>query len=342
MKLISLISLMLLVSAYNACAADKALSVLVEQARAEERVLPKTLTVYGRVQPDSDAVLTLSLPRAGLITHVGARLGQRVKHGDVLLEFSTSPTARMEFIKAKNAVDYAKAGLERQSRLFNEQMSTKSQVDGAKKALDDAKSALKALRAQGKGHVTEQVNAPVDGIITQINIKQGDRVQADTAALALATENRLVALLGAEPEDIRALKPGMAVMLKSVFISDYEALTKLREVHAMINPSTHLVDLLAPIPPEKTDPLILGSYLTAELTISKHKGVTVPRNAVLEDDKGRYVFTVVDERAKRIAVITGKESDRWIEIKSGVKAGQNVVTTGNYVLKDGNSIREAQ
>lgn len=434
MKLKNLIVLLFVISASSVFAADESVvSASVEQAKAKNKMLSDTLSVYGKVQPDPDAVLTLSLPRAGMITRVKSRPGQRVKHGDVLLEFSTSPTARNEYIQAQNAVDFAKAELARQNRLFNVevtsksqvktakkaladaesayiqaknavdfarselarnkrlfniQMSTKSQVNAAQKALDDAKSSLTqtkiavdyaktelakqnqlfnvdiatqsqvktakkaladaisqldALKNQGKNQKTAQIIAPVDGLITQINIKQGDLVQENTAALSLATESKLIALLGAEPEDIRALKPGMTVALKPVFTDGHMTLTKLREIHSMINPSTHLVDLLAPIPPEQTNHLILGSYLTAEITISKHQGVTVPRNAVLEDDNNdHFVFTVVDGKAKKVIVTTGLESDQWIEITSGIKAGQKVINTGNYVLEDGMRVRGPQ
>lgn len=325
----------------TATIADETTSALVTQATVIEKALHETITVYGQVQADPDAVLTLSLSRAGLVTRVSVRLGQRVKRGDALLEFSTSPTARMEYIQASNAVDYAQIELARQKRLLTEQMSTKAQVDAAQKGLADSQSTLQALQKQGKGNAFEKLLAPIDGIVTKINITQGDRVPADTIALALASEDRLIVQLGAEPEDIHLLKPGMPVTLKSVFVAGYEAKTQLREIHAMINPATRLVDILAPIPADKTENLVLGSYMSAELELNRHKGIAVPRSAVLEDKQGQYVFQIVDGKAKRVAVTTDHIGDEWVEILQGLKSGQKVISVGNYILTDGMSVRVA-
>jgi multidrug efflux pump subunit AcrA (membrane-fusion protein) len=45
-------------------------------------------------------------------------------------------------------------------------------------------------------------------------------------------------------------------------------------------------------------------------------------------------------RGQRVAVTTGLQSDQWIEIVSGLNAGEVVVTAGNYELKDGMPVRE--
>lgn len=315
-------------------------SVLIQQTLAMEQMVSETLTVYGRVQPDPDEVQTISLSHAGLITRVGVRLGQRVRRGDALLELTTAPAAHMQYMQANSNLDYAKRELARQQRLLREQLTTKAHVNAAYKALTDARSSLRALEAQGQNKTIETLSAPIDGIVTSLGIKQGDRVQADTAALAIASGNKLIARLGVEPEDIHLLKLGIPVRIRSVFVPNYQAHGHLREIHAMINPGTHLVDVLVPIPTDQTDHLVLGSYLTADLQLKAHLGITVPRNAVLQDDQGHYIFIVENGKARRLNVETGLESDQWVEIINSLKPGQPVISVGNYVLSDGMIVRE--
>ena len=315
-------------------------TALVQQATVVQQTVSETLTVYGRVEPAPDAVLTISLPHAGLITRVGVRLGQRVKQGDLLLEWTTAPAARMQYIQAQSAVSFARRNLARQQQLLKDQMATKAQVDAASKALDDALSGMAALEAKGQDKTTEMLTAPTDGIVTQLQVKQGDRVQADTAALSIASGKQLVAQLGVEPEDIHLLKPGLPVRLRSVFVADYVADTRLSEIHAMVNPDTHLVDALAPIPPDQAHRLVLGSFLTAELELNAHTGQTVPQSAVLHDEQGRHVFVVANGKAQRVDVETGLSGDSWIEITGGLSAGQSVISVGNHQLTDGMAIRE--
>jgi len=97
-----------------------------------------------------------------------------------------------------------------------------------------------------------------------------------------------------------------------------------------------------PIPAEQTDRLVLGGSLTGDILLHAHSGLTVPRSAVLEDDQGAFVFRIVDGRGRRTAVTTGLQSDQWIEIASGLKAGEAVVVTGNYELRDGMLVREGR
>jgi RND family efflux transporter MFP subunit len=339
-KIIVAGAIMLLSATAGFTAQAQESSVLIQESKVVQQPVSETLTVYGQVQADPDAVLTISLPHAGLITRVSVRLGQRVKRGDSLFELATSPAARMEYLQAQSAVDYAQRELNHQQRLFKEQLAVKAQVDAARKALQDAQANLQALEARKQNKTAETVSAPTDGIVTQLAVKQGDRVQADISALAIATGNRLIALLGVEPEDISLLQPGTPVKISSVFVPDYKVESQLREIHAMINPATHLVDALVPIPADKTDHLVLGSRLTAEIRLNAHTGMTVPRSAVLQDQEGCYVFRIVDGKARRVDVTTGLESDQWIEITGGLQQGDAIVRLGNYELTDGMPVRE--
>lgn len=315
-------------------------SALIEYTSVVRQSVSETLTVYGQVWVDPDAVLTISLPHSGLITRLTVRLGQRVKRGDTLFELATSPVAHMQYLQAQSAVDYAQRELNRLQQLLKEQLAVNAQVDAARKVLQDAQASLQALEAQKQNKTAETISAPSDGIITQLAVNQGDRVQADTAALSIATSNRLIAVLGVEPEDILFLQPGTPVMVKSVFEPDYQIEGYLREIHAMVNPATHLVDVLVSVPEDQTDHLVLGSRLTAEIRLKTHIGMVVPRNAVMQDQQGSYVFRVVGGRAQRVAVTTGLESDQWIEITSGLHPDEAVVSVGNYALKDGMPVRE--
>ena len=219
--------------------------VLIRTAPAVEKAVSETLTAFGVLDPDPDQVLSLSLPHAGLINRVWVRLGQRVKSGDRLLEVITAPDARMQYLQAQSAVDYARRELDRQQNLLDEQLATRAQVDVAKKSLQDARATLEALRQRGIDVAEETLRAPVDGILTRLDVSQGQRVQADTTALLIASEQRLIARLGVEPEDLGAVQVGTPVTITSVFIPDLKVESTIREVHAMINPDTHLVEVLA-------------------------------------------------------------------------------------------------
>lgn len=321
--------------------AEDAPSVLVKTSPVVSGEVTEVLTAFGVLDPDPDQVLSLSLPHAGLINRVWVRLGQRVKSGDKLLEVVTSPDARMQYLQAQSAVDFARRELERQNRLLSEQLATKAQVDAAKKNLKDAAATLNALKQRGQGVEKETLRAPMDGIITRLDISQGQRVQADTTALLIATEQRLIARLGIEPEDLSKIKTGMPVTITSVFVPEITINTEVREIHAMVDPATHLVEMLAAIPEKQIDHLVLGTRVLGRVQLDAHEALVVPRSAVLKEGKQDIVYTISEGKAKRITVTVGIDEGDRIEISGDLKAGVPVVVTGNYELKDGMAVREA-
>jgi len=316
-------------------------SVLVRTKPVAAKTLTRNLTAFGVLDPDPDQVLSLSLPRAGLINRVWVRLGQRVRSGDQLLEVVTSPDAQMRYLQAQSLVDFAQRELDRQRRLLDEQLATKSQVDAAKKNLKDARATLAALHKRGMDVVKETLRAPMDGIVTRLDVSQGQRVQADTTAILIASEQKLIARLGVEPEDLAAVKVGTAVTITSVFVPDMEVKSTIREVHAMINPSTHLVEVLAPIPEQQVGQLVLGSRILSQIHLASYTALVVPRSAVLGEGPESYLFTVNEGLARRVPVQTGADLSDLIEVSGALEVGDVVVVSGNYQLTDGMAIREA-
>jgi len=316
-------------------------SVLVKTTAAEERIVTDTLEAYGILDPDPDQVLSLSLPHAGLINRVWVRLGQRVESGDRLLEVVTAPDARMQYLQAQSAVDFARRELVRQQRLLNEQLATKAQVDAARKGLQDAGSTLQALEKRGLDVVQETLRAPMEGIITRLDVSQGQRVQADTTAMLIAAEKRLIARLGVEPEDLTDVHTGAAVTVTPVFMPGVSIETTVREVHAMIDPNTQLVEVLAAIPEQQVEHLVLGSRIRGSIQLASSTSLAVPRSAVLSEGDNAYLFVVEDGRARRVAVRTAGEQGDVVAVAGSLSAGDKVVVTGNYELADGMAVREA-
>jgi RND family efflux transporter MFP subunit len=314
--------------------------VAVKTAPVIEKLIGESLPAYGVLDPDPDQVLSLSLPHAGLINRVWVRVGQRIKNGDKLLEVVTSPDSRMQYLQAQSAVAFATRELDRNKRLLADQLATKAQVDAASKVLRDARDSLEALRKRGLDQSKETMLAPMDGIVTRLDVAQGERAQADTTAMLIADEKRLIARLGVEAEDLDRLEQGTPVTLTSVFVPNVSVESRIREVHAMVNPNTHLVEVLVAIPEQQIDHLVLGSRILGQIHLPTHTALLVPRSAVLGESPDAYVYTVIEGKAHKITVQTGIEHANEIEITGAIKAGDSVVTQGNYELQDGMAVRE--
>lgn len=325
-----------------ACAADASSepSVLIQTAVAMKRNVVETVTAFGTIEPDADRVLSVSVPHGGLVDRVWVRVGQRVERGTSLAELISNPADHMQFLQAQSALDFASHELQRQQQLFTAHIATRAQVAEAQRSLIDAQATLDSLRSQGKGQAAIALQTPIDGIVTRVDVQAGQRVAAGTTALLIAAEDRLVAILGVEPENATGIHPGAQVTLTSVFSPEFRLNAAVSEVHAMVNPATLLVDVLVPLPPEPRKDLVLGSHIEGQIRLKAHIALTVPRTAVLRDEHGAYVFKVSNAHAIRVAVTPGDSTEDDLEVSGRLEAGDRIVTSGNYELRDGMQVRE--
>ena len=315
------------------------------QARVQTQPLAvhnvkKKVVAFGQVQADPDHISSISLPRAGTINRLLVRLGQRVSEGQELLELDTAPQVRMDYQQAKAAVDYARNKLQQTQSLFSQQLATRDQVAAAQRDLKDAEAKLNAQVKLGSGKKMTIIRAPFAGIVTELKVSQGQRVQADTGAMLLASGDTLIVLLGVEPEDASAIRPGMIVVLESLFEQRWRVKVEVATVLAMVNPTTRLVDVLTRVPASKSAPLMLGNRIRGTITIKEESTLAVPRNAVLRDAQGAYLFIVQNGRARRVGVTPGLQEGDLLAVEGPLKVGDAVVILGNYELKDGMAVQE--
>ncbi len=134
--------------------------------------------------------------------------------------------------------------------------------------------------------------------------------------------------------------PGHARVLQPVFGATPPLQAHLSQIHAIINPATHLVNAIATLSGTATRGLILGMWMRGHITLAQYPALTVPQSAVLHDARGAYLFAVAaDHRAQRIDVTTGLIQNGRIAVHgTGLHPGQTVVTVGNYEPDNGMSV----
>ena len=315
-------------------------SVLVETRPIQTKTFTKTLTGYGSAQPDPVAVQSVNLPRSGIIARVWVRTGQLVESGASLLEFDTSAKASVQFQQAQAALEYARSSLRREEDLFRIQLATRDQVANARKKLADAEAQLREQRKLGTGEPSETVKAPFAGVVTKINVSQGDLIQAGSNAILLARRDSLIVPLGVEPEDAMNVRPGMQVAISPVFNPTNTFNSQVDEVHAMINPATRLIDVLVRVKLPANAEFPLGLTMKGVIALSGKDSLGVPRIAVLSDRHSSWIFVVRNDKAHKVPVKTGWQESGMIAISGAVNPGDQVVVSGNYELKDGMAVRK--
>ncbi|MBS0589232.1 MAG: efflux RND transporter periplasmic adaptor subunit [Proteobacteria bacterium] len=313
-------------------------SVLVETHPAQLGVIADTLTVYGAAVPAINGGMTLSVPAEGRIMRISVTPGESVHKGQSLLEFQLSAAASSAHTQAVTALKAATEEQARITRLLGQQLATRDQKVVADKAAADAQSALTALEHETGGRAQQSLMAPFDGIVTAIPVAQGERVAAGAALVTLTRHNGLVVTCGIEPGELKRVKLGQSVRIKPLSGEGEAIEGKLARIDKSLNPKTRLIDADIAV----ADELIQGQAYRAQIEVGELKGWIVPRDAVLDDDEGSYVFQVAGDKAKRVKVKRIGNDDENAAVDGPLDPKLEVVTVGNYQLEDGGAVRKEE
>ena len=341
MKLKPLTALIVgLVFSYAGLAAedDPKGSVLVETQVAKKSEIAEALTAYGTAAPAINGGMTLSVQAEGRVMRILVTPGEPVHSGQPLLEFHLSSAASSTYTQAVSALKLAREEQVRTTRLLEQQLATRDQKGVADKAVADAQATLDALARETGGKPQQILTAPFDGVVGTVPVAQGDRVAAGAPLVSITRNNGLVVTVGVEPSDVKRLKLGTNVAIKALSGEGEAVEGKLSRIDKSLNPKTRLVDADVIV----DDELIQGQAFRARIEVGKLKGWIVPRDAVLDDDEGAYLFQVAGTKAKRVKVKRLGSDDDNAVVEGLLDAKLPVVTVGNYQLEDGAAVRASE
>ena len=317
-------------------------SVLVSTETPRQGSLPRMIAAYGTIQASPGAGSeTLSLLRAGLVSQVEIRPGETVRQGQELLVLTAEPAALATYKQATTALTLAHSTQRHTAQLLTQHLATRDQLATAEKAVADARTSLAALDRAGGGSPRETLAAPFDGIVSALLAAPGARVAAQTPLLTLARSSGLVASVGVEPEARRQIALDQPAEVEPLFAGS-SSHGRVISVSAMLDPTSRLVPVLvSPGPDAATAGLLSGAPVKAMIQVGQMTGWLAPRDAVLTDAKGAYVFQVAGGHAARVDVqVVGETGDTTV-IAGPLVPGRELVTAGNYQLTDGAAVREA-
>ncbi len=333
--------ILLLAFAGTVCSgpAYAASGALVKLAVVKSGVLQQTVLAYGTVSADPGGVTTVSMPRDGTITVVSVRPGQLVGRGDAIATIETAPAAVAQYEQARSALTFAQKDLTHTRMLFSEQLATRSQLAAAEKAYSDALAASRQQKKIGAGNASEVLRASSAGIVTLVSVSPGDRVSTNAVVASIATRDQLILNLGLEPEVAPSVPIGTAVRLFSPQNSMIDFSGRITSVAAMMDSQSRLVNTVAAVPKKIAPRLILGMTLEGRIDLPPQRGLLVPRNALMIDEQGTYVFIVRKGIAHRRNVAVSLETDSGALLARGVSANDQIVIDGNSGLVDGMTVR---
>jgi Cu(I)/Ag(I) efflux system membrane fusion protein len=295
-------------------------SLGVRTAKAERRSLWRKIEATGYVGFDEARVSQINLRTEGWIEHLLIKNeGERVKKGQPLFDFYSPQlvNAQKEYVQARRRNDGQMMAATEEKLL----------------ALGMVQADIRQLEKTSKVTNTVQVLAPQDGTVTSLNVKEGIFVRPATEIMSLADLSSV--WLQAEVfesqtdwvAELQSAEARLNYMPGEVFSG------RVDYVYPVLDPKTRTlqVRLRFDNPNERMKP-----NMYARVTIfgkSHPEALSIPREALIRgQDTDRVVVALGDGKFTVREVMTGIESGAWQEIIAGLEAGDEVVTSAQFLI----------
>ncbi|MBR1629296.1 MAG: efflux RND transporter periplasmic adaptor subunit, partial [Lachnospiraceae bacterium] len=176
--------------------------------------------------------------------------------------------------------------------------------------------------------------APISGVVESVNIDPHDTVSPSVAAMVITNKDTMKITFSV-PEGVRDnLAVGQKLKVKK---DDLKCKGRITQVGEVLDANTGLFEIEAAVSGEKG--LLNGTTVTVKVdSYRDNSGIVIPYDAVYYSNGEPYVYVVEGSTAKRRDVKTGMFDKKRIVIASGVKAGEQVITSWSADLRDGAEI----
>jgi RND family efflux transporter MFP subunit len=228
--------------------------------------------------------------------------------------------------------------LRRGARTEDLQVS-RAQVEEAEVAFRQAISRLNQTQLsvrQAQSLLAEAtVYAPTSGVVARRFVYPGATVTSTSAIVQLIDVDPAVITVPVAEQDLSRILPGMPVMVRTDALPGKMFQGRVAGISPVLATATRTAEVKVDVPnPHRS--LRPGMFASVEILVARREGVvTVPVDALIEQDNGQIVFVVEAQTARSRPVTTGISDGALVEIRSGVRIGEMVIVAGHRTLRDG-------
>ena len=306
-----------------------------------------TITVTATIRPNQDRIARVAPRVEGRIVRVLANLGDAVQAGQALavVDSIALGEAQSALLQAQSAFLVAQADYKRAETLSADEIIPRREYLRAKAELDKASAGLRAAedklrllggtsRSGGRAESTFRLNAPLTGTVIQKKAVVGELGTPNEALFTVADMSKLWIEANLTEDILAKVRPGAAATVTVAAYPGERFSGRVTYVASMLDKESRTVP--ARIEVANTDRrlrLDMFASATIETGAAKRETLTVPDGAILLLQGQPTIFVAEHDGYEARAIESGEKLSGRTVVKSGVAAGEKVVTSGAYALK---------
>jgi membrane fusion protein, multidrug efflux system len=314
----------------------------VSSATVKEEDWAPVLSAVGSVSAVQGAIIAAEL--GGVVSDIKFENGGVAKKGDVIMKLDASQEEAL-LRSAEAEAELARTDLERTQGLASQKVVSKAELDAAESKFRRLTAIVDQMRSSIR---KKTLVAPFDGQLGIRQVNVGQMINPGQQVVALTSLDPVYVDFALPQQHLAQLSQGLEVRVTTDALPGRVFPGKLTAVNSMVDTATRNVSVQATL--ESPDHLLRpGMFAKAEVVLpEKSPALIIPGSAVSYAPFGDSVFVIEKKKDEK----TGKESQAirqqfvrvgesrgdFVSITQGLKAGEIVVSTGVFKLRNGMAV----
>lgn len=309
---------------------------------AEPSAWAESIDAIGTIAAVNGVVVTADLP--GIVSDIRFSSGASVRKGEILATLdSRQEQATLVSAEAKRELD--RRNLDRARGLTEQKVIAQADLDAAEAAFDQSKASVEEIKATIDRKI---VRAPFSGVLGIREINLGQYLESGAPIVPLQSLDPIYVNFSVPQQEIGAMRPGGPVRVRVEQLKGETLEGKISAVNAVVDEGTRTIQVQGTLANPK---LVLRPGMFARAEVPRETSVDViplPASAISYAPYGDSVFIVESMKDKdgkeykgvrqQFVKLGGTRGDQ-IAVTSGVKPGEEVVTSGAFKLRNGASVQ---
>ena len=322
---------------------------------AQQEKWPASLSAIATVAAVQGVTVSADLP--GIVDYIAFESGVAVQQGDLLVQLDTRQEQaqlaqhQAQLAVAEAARELARLNFDRMNGLVNEGAITRAEYD---KAVAEQKQTT-AEQKQTEAQIEEiratiarkTIRAPFAGILGLRQVNVGQYLTSGNAVVPLQSLDPIYVNFGVPQQDASQIGVGRTVRITTDDVAGFTFTGRVTAINSVVDEATRNVQIQATLANPKGR-LRPGMFVQTEVLLGANRSiVTLPASAISYAPYGDSVFVVEDVKAangqtyrgvRQQFVKLGPARGDQIAVVSGVKTGEEIVSSGVFKLRNGTAV----
>ncbi|HVA40300.1 MAG TPA: efflux RND transporter periplasmic adaptor subunit [Candidatus Binataceae bacterium] len=327
----------------------------IELGRIERRRLGSGISATAMVEADANRVAHVTSRISARAVKLLAQPGERVKAGQPLVVLNSVDLgkAKTDYLKARSLENIAAQHLRREQQLYEQKIAAQKDVLEAQAAHDSAFAQLKASREtlilligpdevrglnwSGSGHPLSEftLNSPIAGTLVRRDLTVGSLTDSNDDPMVVIDLDDVWVIANIFEHDLQGVALGESARITVEAYPGEPFNGTVRYIADTVDRQTRTIAARIEVnnPEHRLKP---GMFAHAEIEASREgrEVLVAPDAAIYQVGKRKIVFVAAgDNRFQVREVVLGRPDKGAVEVLSGLREGEQVVTQGGVTLK---------